>query len=77
MGVNHLVVLPPTPDVLNLTAEAFWQILRDDVRPTHMIEGETFNFGKGRGGGPANTRPSRSKRALWQAHQIADSAGRY
>jgi riboflavin kinase/FMN adenylyltransferase len=50
LGVDHLVVLPPTPDVLNLTAEAFWQIICDDVRPTHMIEGETFNFGKGRGG---------------------------
>ncbi len=50
LGVDYLVVLPPTPDVLNLTAEAFWQILRDDVRPTDMIEGETFNFGKGRGG---------------------------
>jgi riboflavin kinase/FMN adenylyltransferase len=50
LGVDHLVILPPTPDVLNLTAEAFWQILRDDVRPTHMIEGESFNFGKGRGG---------------------------
>jgi riboflavin kinase/FMN adenylyltransferase len=50
LGVDHLVILPPTPDVLNLTAEAFWQILRDDVRPRHMIEGESFNFGKGRGG---------------------------
>ncbi|HSV16331.1 MAG TPA: riboflavin biosynthesis protein RibF [Tepidisphaeraceae bacterium] len=50
LGVDHLIILPPTPDVLNLTAEVFWQILRDDVRPTHMIEGESFNFGKGRGG---------------------------
>jgi riboflavin kinase / FMN adenylyltransferase len=49
-GVDYLVVLPPEPQVLNLTAEAFWQILRDDVRPSHMIEGESFNFGKGRGG---------------------------
>ncbi len=50
LGVDHLVVLPPTPEVLNLTAEDFWRILRDDVRPSHMIEGESFSFGKGRSG---------------------------
>ena len=49
-GVDDLVELPPEPAVLNLTAEAFWQILRDDVRPTHVVEGRSFNFGKGRGG---------------------------
>lgn len=50
MGVTHLVELPPTPEVLNLSAEAFWRILRDDVRPAHLVEGPTFNFGKDRGG---------------------------
>src|SRR5690348_1196167 len=40
----------PTPEVLNLTAEAFWAILRDEVRPAHLIEGRSFTFGKGRGG---------------------------
>ena len=49
-GVDHLVELPPEPAVLNLTAETFWHILRDDVRPTHVVEGRSFNFGKGRGG---------------------------
>lgn len=49
-GVDHVAILPPTSDILNLTAEAFWQILRDDVQPAHIIEGETFNFGKNRGG---------------------------
>jgi riboflavin kinase/FMN adenylyltransferase len=49
-GVDHLVILAPTPEVLNLTAENFWRILRDEVRPTHMIEGRSFTFGKGRGG---------------------------
>jgi riboflavin kinase/FMN adenylyltransferase len=48
--VDEYVVLPPTPDVLNLTAEQFWQILRDEARPAHLVEGESFNFGKGRGG---------------------------
>ena len=49
-GVDHLVELPPTPDVLGLSAEAFWHLLRDDVRPAHVVEGPTFIFGKGRGG---------------------------
>jgi riboflavin kinase / FMN adenylyltransferase len=49
-GVDDYVILPPAPEVLNLTAEAFWAILRDDVKPRHMIEGNSFNFGKGRGG---------------------------
>jgi riboflavin kinase/FMN adenylyltransferase len=36
--------------VLGLTAEEFWRILRDDVRPAHLIEGSSFNFGKDRHG---------------------------
>jgi riboflavin kinase / FMN adenylyltransferase len=35
---------------LNTTAEQFWAILRDVVRPTRIIEGRSFTFGKGRGG---------------------------
>jgi riboflavin kinase / FMN adenylyltransferase len=49
-GVDALVVLPPEPAVLNLTAEDFWHILRDDVRVSWLVEGTEFNFGKGRGG---------------------------
>jgi riboflavin kinase/FMN adenylyltransferase len=49
-GVDAIVVLPPSREVLDLTAEEFWRILRDDVRPSHLIEGSSFTFGKGRGG---------------------------
>src|SRR5438874_2646183 len=49
-GVNDYVILPPTRDVLNLEAEEFWRILRDDVRVAHLIEGPSFNFGKDRRG---------------------------
>jgi riboflavin kinase/FMN adenylyltransferase len=49
-GVEELVVLPPTPAVLGLTAEQFWAILRDQVRPSHLVEGASFNFGKDRQG---------------------------
>jgi riboflavin kinase/FMN adenylyltransferase len=50
VGVDDLVVLPPTRQILDLTAEEFWPILRDQVRPSHLVEGESFNFGKDRGG---------------------------
>jgi riboflavin kinase/FMN adenylyltransferase len=50
LGVDRLVVLAPTSEVLNLSAEAFWAILRDGVRPRAMVEGQSFTFGKGRGG---------------------------
>jgi riboflavin kinase/FMN adenylyltransferase len=49
-GVDVLVVLPPSREVLDLTAEQFWQVLRDEVRPSHLVEGSSFYFGKGRGG---------------------------
>jgi len=49
-GVDDLIILPPTPEVLSLSAEQFWDILRDDVKPTHVVEGIDFTFGKGRGG---------------------------
>ena len=60
LGAEYLVVLPPGQAVLELTAEQFWQILRDDVRPAHLVEGKSFNFGKNRGG---NVR----KLAAWAA----------
>jgi riboflavin kinase/FMN adenylyltransferase len=49
-GVDRLVVLPPTQEVLDLAAEDFWRILRDDVQARHLVEGGTFTFGRGRGG---------------------------
>ena len=49
-GVDDYVILPPAKEVLNLTAERFWAILRDEVRPAHLIEGNSFTFGKARGG---------------------------
>ena len=49
-GVDVLVELAPTRDVLDLSAQEFWKILRDEVRPSHLVEGSSFTFGKGRGG---------------------------
>lgn len=49
-GVDDYVILPPSKDVLGLSAEEFWAILRDEVRAAHLVEGSTFNFGKDRRG---------------------------
>jgi riboflavin kinase/FMN adenylyltransferase len=49
-GVDYLLELAPTPDVLDLTAEEFWAILRDRLAPSALVEGSSFTFGKGRGG---------------------------
>ena len=49
-GVDDLVVLPPGRQVLEMTAHDFWQILRNETRPSHLIEGPDFTFGKDRTG---------------------------
>ncbi|MBC8108119.1 MAG: riboflavin biosynthesis protein RibF [Anaerolineae bacterium] len=50
IGVDDLVVLPPSREILDLSAEDFWTILREEVQPAHIIEGDSFNFGKDRRG---------------------------
>lgn len=49
-GVDAMVVLAPSKELLNLSAEEFWQILRDAARPAHLVEGNSFTFGKDRAG---------------------------
>lgn len=49
-GIDYLVELPPTSDVLNVTAEQFWAVLRDQTKPAVLIEGATFTFGRDRAG---------------------------
>jgi riboflavin kinase/FMN adenylyltransferase len=49
-GVDDLIILPPGRQVLDLTAEQFWAILRDESRPAYLIEGHDFSFGKDRVG---------------------------
>jgi len=55
-GVTHLIELQPTPEVLGVTAEAFWERLRDEARPACLVEGPDFNFGKGAKGNVAKLR---------------------
>ena len=49
-GVDRLIVLPPAPEVLELSAEAFFAVLRDGAKVRHLVEGPDFNFGKARSG---------------------------
>ena len=63
-GVTDLVILAPTPDILNCTAEHFWAMLRDEIKPTHLVEGNAFTFGKARGGNIARLREWAKKSAV-------------
>jgi riboflavin kinase / FMN adenylyltransferase len=49
-GVDTLIVLPPTPEVLQLSAEMFWAKIRDGLKPAAVVEGVDFSFGRGRDG---------------------------
>ncbi len=49
-GADEVLVLPPTPELLHMEAEAFFAVLRDDARVAHLVEGDGFCFGKGRRG---------------------------
>lgn len=49
-GVTHLIELEPTDAVLGVTAQAFWEMLRDQARPAHLAEGPDFTFGKAAAG---------------------------
>jgi riboflavin kinase/FMN adenylyltransferase len=50
LGADYLVVLAPEPQVLNLSAEDFWIMLRDQIQVAHLVEGSSFRFGKGAAG---------------------------
>lgn len=50
-GADYLFVAQSTPELLALSAEQFIQLfLCESVRPSLVVEGESFNFGSGRSG---------------------------
>jgi riboflavin kinase/FMN adenylyltransferase len=69
LGVDYLIELAPTRELLNLTASEFWQQLRDGVKPSHIVEGTTFTFGKDRGG-TVSTLRERAAEASIQLHIV-------
>jgi riboflavin kinase / FMN adenylyltransferase len=50
LGTDVYVVFAPEPAVLSLSAEDFWAMLRDQLRPAVLIEGPDFRFGHDRRG---------------------------
>jgi riboflavin kinase/FMN adenylyltransferase len=46
-GADYLVILPPQPQVLTLSAEDFWKILHDQIGVADLVEGASFRFGRG------------------------------
>ncbi|MEM8873890.1 MAG: riboflavin biosynthesis protein RibF [Planctomycetota bacterium] len=55
-GIDAVLELPPSPEVLGQAPLAFWQRLVEEVRPSRVVEGEDFRFGKARGGDVAMMR---------------------
>lgn len=52
-GADLVVVARSDPSLMNLEAEQFVaDVVRDRFRPTHIVEGPSFGFGKGRRGTP-------------------------
>ncbi|MFN4243054.1 MAG: riboflavin biosynthesis protein RibF [Tepidisphaerales bacterium] len=49
-GADEVVVLPPSQDILSLEAEDFFALLSRDARVAHLVEGESFCFGRNRRG---------------------------
>ena len=49
-GADEVVVLQPTPELLSLEAEDFFALLSREARVGHLVEGESFCFGRQRRG---------------------------
>ncbi len=51
LGLDHLVVIEPTEELMALTPEQFTnQIIVDRLAARHVVEGQTFSFGRHRSG---------------------------
>lgn len=49
-GVDDVVPLEPTTDILSRTPEQFVQMITDRFRPDAIVEGDDFRFGRARSG---------------------------
>jgi len=52
LGVDRVIELAPTPELLGKTPQAFVDELIDEYEPSVIIEGHDFHFGKRRAGTP-------------------------
>jgi len=81
LGADYLFVAETTPDLLALSAEQFVQkFLIDGIRPSLVVEGESFKFGSGRSGNIDTLQElaagSGFEAAVIMAEQVELSAGR-
>ena len=53
LGLDHLVVIPFTPQVAGLSPAAFMKRLTRGIELRQIVTGEDFRFGQGRRGDPA------------------------
>lgn len=51
-GADEVVVLAPSPELLSMSAQGFVDYVIDEYRPTLIVEGHDFRFGKRRAGTP-------------------------
>lgn len=56
LGADVAVIAETTPDLLGLEPDRFILQLVDALHPTHIVEGATFGFGRGRKGNPDTIR---------------------
>lgn len=52
VGADEVIVLEPTPELLAMSAQGFVDYVIDEYRPTVIVEGHDFRFGKRRHGTP-------------------------
>jgi len=52
IGADDVVVLEPTPELLSMSAQEFVDYVIDEYRPSVIVEGHDFRFGKRRSGTP-------------------------
>ncbi len=55
-GVDVVVIAETTTNLLGLEADRFIERLVGRLHPTHIVEGATFGFGRGRSGNPDTLR---------------------
>lgn len=61
-GAAHVLVAPTDAGLLDLDAEEFIRsVIVAKLAPSHIVEGDNFRFGKGRGGGTATLAAAASR----------------
>jgi len=81
LGADCILVVETTSELLSLSAEDFVRrFLVENIRPSLVVEGESFNFGSGRSGGISTLQEMGAENgfdvSVVAAKEVALSAGR-